>query len=376
MGDGFPQGETAAYHNIPFGDEVILRMAVENRSIRSGPSVVRPGSLVTKRWVRVCYSTLIRPTHNPKGRLKNRRWTSLDLLAERNWKPDRYLTNLSALRSTRPHLPFLSLSHSSRVVYPMDAERVLLSCPGRVQDWLGAAVDQIETLLHVPLPSLSGSDEAIGALRIKRKRPSRATGPYNLRSKNGGSGASPTTNWGSLSVSSDELLCAEKSPSRCENCVAEKGSRCSRDLPSCSRCHKNGMFCSYLEGAPAGCRKPQGRRRERSHISERGSGLPGEPLSATPVSGIPASGYPQPSLEQHLTVSPVNSPTGVSSVTALTKHQCQTAAVKRQVTMLPATPTISTPPLRTSKLEAPLEGAGAEPDVVANGLRSSLVTGR
>ena len=169
----------------------------------------------------------------------------------------------------------------------MSTERILLSCPGRVQDWLGAAAEQIETLLQVPLPSLSGSDEAIGALRIKRERPSRTTGPYSLRPKNPVSGAFSLANQVPPSVSSNLPLCEEKSPSRCENCVAEERSRCSRDLPSCTRCHRNGMFCFYLEGVPTGRRKPQGRTRLRS----RRKGEPGlsmECSSDVPVSDDPA----------------------------------------------------------------------------------------
>ena len=73
----------------------------------------------------------------------------------------------------------------------MDAERTLPSYLGRVQGRLGAAVDQIETLLQVPTPLLSGSDQIMEALRIKRERPSRTTGPYSSGSTNLVSGTSP-----------------------------------------------------------------------------------------------------------------------------------------------------------------------------------------
>lgn len=62
----------------------------------------------------------------------------------------------------------------------MDTDRALLSRPGRIQDLFGVAAEQIEALLQVPLPSPSGSGEAVGALRMKRENPSRGTGPYNL----------------------------------------------------------------------------------------------------------------------------------------------------------------------------------------------------
>ena len=164
----------------------------------------------------------------------------------------------------------ISSSSRSHLVHPMDQTRDRLSCPGRVQDWLGAAVGQIETLLLVPQPSLSGSDQAIGALRIKRERPSRATGPYNLRPTTATPAfdtETPSTAHhiaSSASFDFSRLLYAEKPLDRCENCVAEKGSRCSRDLPSCTRCVKIGTVCSYVEGVPAGRRKLRGRRCERT----------------------------------------------------------------------------------------------------------------
>jgi hypothetical protein len=179
----------------------------------------------------------------------------------------------------------------------MDQARERLSCPGRVQDWLGAAADQIETLLLVPQPSLSGSDEAIGALRIKRERPSRMTGPYNLRPTTVtpifGTGTSSTARRGissSVSLHFNESLYADKSFNRCENCTAEKGSRCSRDFPSCTRCARNGMVCSYTEGIPTGRRKPRGRRRKRSRrIGEEQLGLPVRSLlEVRPASENPA----------------------------------------------------------------------------------------
>lgn len=251
----------------------------------------------------------------------------------------------------------------------MDTDRVLLSCPGRIQDWLGAAAEQIEALLQAPLPSLSGSDEAIGALRIKRENLFLETGPYNLRPAT--SATSAASNQISLSVSSDGPLCTEVSPSRCENCVAEEGSRCSRDLPSCTRCRKNGFVCFYMEGVPTGRRKPQKRRPKRSPIGQGGPGLLVEPLLAAPASESPAllgtdevlaaryhhserlslyaSEHSQPSL-QHPTISSADSPTYVGYVEK------------------------STGPHRINKLEAALDITWAEsPDAVVNGLKSSLV---
>lgn len=129
------------------------------------------------------------------------------------------------------------------------------------------------------MPSLSGSDQAIGALRIKRERPSRRTGPYRSRRTN------PVSDTCRVppSVSSDRLLDGTKSPGRCENCVAEKRSRCSRDLPSCTRCHKKGLLCFYADGVPTGRRKLQ-KTRVRSRIRE---GKPGLSLESSLI--VPAS---------------------------------------------------------------------------------------
>ncbi|KAF9647604.1 hypothetical protein BDM02DRAFT_3270138 [Thelephora ganbajun] len=265
----------------------------------------------------------------------------------------------------------------------MDTERPPLSCPGRVQDWLGAAADQIETLLQVPLPSLSGSDQAIGALRIKRERPSHTTGPYNLQPTNLVSGAFPVTYQLTPSVSSDWSQCGGESPSRCENCVAEKRSRCSRDLPSCTRCRKNGLLCFYLEGVPTGRRKPQGRTRQQSRVKEGASGLPVESFLAAPISKDPAlletggalvtlhhhqdayplhavSEYVQSLLEKHTTVPPVGYPRDSLPAGNLKDSQHQTVVAKRQTTMLPATPNFSILPHRTSKLETARQIARVE----------------
>ena len=281
----------------------------------------------------------------------------------------------------------------------MDSGRTLLSCPGRVQDWLGAAADQVETLLRVPMPSLSGSDEAIGALRIKQEKSSRTTCAYDLRVTDEVSGAFHMCHL-SPSVSSDRPLCAEKSPSRCENCVAEKGSRCSRDLPSCTRCHKNGMVCFYTQGVPTGRRKPQGRRRERSRIKEGESGLLVEDFLIAPASEDPTllqidealaarchrpelsslctvSKVARPSLE-HLTAYLVGLSTEVSFSEKSTNPLCQTIAAKRHVTMLPALRTLNILPQGTNTLEDAPEVVGAEShpglsNSVANALDSSLV---
>jgi hypothetical protein len=281
----------------------------------------------------------------------------------------------------------------------MDAERTLLSCPGRVQDWLGAAADQIETLLRAPIPSLSGSDEAIGALRIKHQRPSRITCPYNLRPTRAVSGVFPTDHQISLSVSSEWPLFSEKSSSRCENCVAEKRSRCSRDVPSCTRCRKNGMFCFYTEGVPTGRRKPQGRRRERNRF-EGGPGLLAEAPLVAPLSGDPAlletetgeesaARYNQPATSSFCAVSesaqlsleypaftPTNFPIDASFVEKSTDPLRQIVAAKRQTTMLPGTPSFSVLPHRRSKPESTSEVTGAKlrqrlSD--AKGLKPSLV---
>lgn len=295
-----------------------------------------------------------------------------------------------------PRLEFISFHFTlltCRFVYPMNAERTLLSCPGRVQDWLGAAADQIETLLQVPLPSLSGSDQAIGALRIKSENPSWAACPYNLRRTNVASDAAfPVGHQISLSVSSDRLLCADRSPSRCENCVAEKGSRCSRDLPSCTRCRKNGMSCLYMEGQPTGRRKPQGRTYERSSVRDEGLGLLADASSVAPLSedaalleanrpqvaqypcpetsSLCAFEYTRPSLE-HPIISPIGFPRNVSSVEKLMDPSCQTLTAKRQIT---STSNFSILPHRMSRLEAALEVAEAEfSDAITNGLKSSSV---
>ena len=277
----------------------------------------------------------------------------------------------------------------------MDTKRTLLSCPGRVQDWLGAATEQIETLLQVPLPSLSGSDQAIGALRIEREKPAWKTCSYNLRSSDVVSAALPMDHQMSLSVSSGgEPLCPEKSPSRCENCVAKKGSRCSRDLPSCTRCHKSGMFCFYTEGV-ATCRRKLEGRRERSCTKEGEPDLPAEVLLVTPVpedpalpktdessaarysspetsSLYPVSEYVQRSLE-HSTIYPF--PAAVLPSEYPTDPLCQTVATNRQIT---GAPSFDVLPRRTNKLDATLEITGAElhpefPDEAANGLKPSFV---
>jgi len=285
----------------------------------------------------------------------------------------------------------------------MDPERTLLSCPGRVQDWLGAAADQIESLLRVPVPSLSGSDQAIGALRIKLERPSWATGPYSSCPLDLVSSVSSVTYQVPPSVSFDRPLCEEKSPSRCENCVAEKGSRCSRDLPSCTRCHKKELLCFYVEDVPTGRRKPQGSvARTRSRIREGEPGLPLESPLAVSASEDPAmlelreelatlyhhpdthpphtvSEWAQSSLEKHPAISPVGFPMGISSAKDLTSSQYQTVVMKRQVTMLSATPVPGALP-RRSKLEtahgiSSVELQSQWPDVVTDGSNPSLVRG-
>jgi len=272
----------------------------------------------------------------------------------------------------------------------MDTERTILSCPGRIQDWLEAATDQIETLLDVPQPSLSGSDQTIGALRLEREGPSWTADPYSSQSANLASGVFPATDQVSPSVSHDWPLSWEKSPSRCENCVAERG-RCSRDLPSCTRCRKNGLFCFYMEGIPTGPRKPQAKTRD--HVGEEGLGLLVEPLSGAPAWEHPApleadeaeaarchrpdtqllqavSQCAQLPLESYLAM---GFPTGNPSVGNLASPLDQAVATKRQTTMLPATPAFSTLPRRASKLEITREIARVElrskwSDAIADGL--------
>jgi len=278
------------------------------------------------------------------------------------------------------------------IIHLMDAERTRLSCPGRVQDWLGAAAYQIETLLQVPMPSLSDSDLAIGALRIKSEPPSRTTGPYSSQPTNLVSGASLVTYQVPPSVSSDRVVCEEKSPSRCENCVAEKRSRCSKDLPSCTRCHTNGLLCFYVEGAPGGTRA-------RSRITEGEPGLPLESSLVAPASEGPvlpetgetlatrchcpdnhsfyaASEYPLPSLEKYSTTPPVDYPTDIPSARNSTNSKFQPIVTKR-ITMLPATPAFSTLPYGTGKLETAREFASVElpsqwPSVVADELNPEM----
>ena len=88
------------------------------------------------------------------------------------------------------------------------------------QDWLGAAANQIESLLQVPLSPLSGSDQAIGALGIKRERPSWTTDPYGLHPTNLASGIPPVAHWVPPSVSFNRPQYGEKSPGHRENYVA------------------------------------------------------------------------------------------------------------------------------------------------------------
>ena len=245
----------------------------------------------------------------------------------------------------------------------MDAKRALLSCPGRVQDWLGAAAGQIENLLLVPLPSLSGSDQAIGALRIKREcRPSRTTGPYSLRPTKVAPGTSPVIH---LSASFSGSPPAEKSLSRCENCVAEKRSRCSRDLPSCTRCLRSGMFCFYMEGPPTGRRKPQQRRHRQRRVGKGGTGLPAQSSPDVTVSiledptlgetdelldtqhqqlSFPGSSeYTQSSVERWSNVYPTDFPMDL-----VTPKTNQSFVVKRPTTALRATSTFGTLPRKVN----------------------------
>jgi len=275
----------------------------------------------------------------------------------------------------------------------MDTERTVLSCPGRVQDWLDAAADQIETLLDVPQPSLSGSDQTIGALRLEREGPSWTAGPYGSQSANLTSGVFPATDQVPPSVSHDWPLSGEKSPSRCENCVAERG-RCSRDLPSCTRCRKNGLLCFYMDGVPTGRRKPQAKT--RGHVGEEELGLPVETFSVVPTWGYPTpletdeavaaqchrpdtrllqavSQYTQPLLDKYPTI---GFPAGTPSVGNPANPLDQAVVTKRQTTMLPATPTFSTLSRRASKLEVTREIARVElrskwSDAIADGLNPS-----
>ena len=247
----------------------------------------------------------------------------------------------------------------------MDTERAPLSCPGRVQNWLGTAVDQIETLLQVSMPSLSGSDQWIGALRIERERASRKTGPYNLRPKNVLSGASPENGSVSLSLSPNRSLGTGKSDSRCENCVAEKGSRCSRDLPSCSRCRKSGMFCFYAEGAPTGRRKPPRRGLRRDRVEERDSQLPAESLAAAPVSEGPSILEVGGTLAAQLFRSETHPLHAISESARLPEDR---------FAIFPDTSTPDTLLWRTSKLETAREIAewGKEQGALENALRERI----
>jgi len=278
----------------------------------------------------------------------------------------------------------------------MDTERTLLSCPGRVQDWLGAATDQIETLLDVPQPSLSGSDQAIGALRLKGERPSWTAGLYSSQSTDLASAVFLVPDQVPPSVSHNLPLCGEKSPSRCENCVAGRG-RCSRDLPSCVRCRKNGLFCSYMEGVPTGRRKPQVRTQDR--VGEEELGVPVEPFLVVPASEYPVplemdetvaqrhhpsahllhavSEYALPPLEKY---PPIGFPTDLPSLGNLANSLDQTVVPKRQTTMLPAAPTFSTLSRRASKLRITRETARVElrskrSDALSGGLNPSSMRG-
>lgn len=259
---------------------------------------------------------------------------------------------------------------------PMDAERTLLSCPGRVQNWLDAAADQIETLLQVPMPSLSGSDQAIGALRIKRERPSRTTGPYSLRPTNLVSGASPVIYQVPPSVSSDLSPCWEKSASRCENCITEKRSRCSRDLPSCTRCYRKGLSCCYVESVPTGRRKPQGRIHARSRIRDEEPGLPLESFSVIPISeesaipktdGVPNTRYHRQDTDPLHAISEY----GLSSL-----GKCQTASSVGY----PMDVSFGTLPRRMSEVETTCGATRVDSQsqwsaAVANGSNASSVQG-
>lgn len=277
------------------------------------------------------------------------------------------------------HFPIKSVSspfhpHLQPRMHPMDTGRTLLSCPGRIQDWLGAAVDQVESLLQVPIPSLSGSDLAIGAARIKLERSSWTTGPYNSHPTILVSSAFATAYQIPPSVSFDRPLCEEKSASRCENCVAE-GGQCSRVLPSCTRCH----------------------------VKEGESGLPSESPLAVSASEDPTvletheelailhcrpdthpphavSEYARSSLERYPTILPICPPMGTSSARGLSNSHYQTAVTKRQVTMLPPTPIPSTLPHGISKLETTYETSRMEsesqwPGAVVGGPNPSLTQG-
>jgi len=90
--------------------------------------------------------------------------------------------------------------------------------------------------------------------------------------------------------------------------------------------------------------------------------------------------YAQSSAEECSTISPIGSPTYISSAGGLENHQYQTVATKRQITMLPATPTFGPLPPGTSKLETARETARAElhskwPGAIANGWNPSSARG-
>lgn len=278
----------------------------------------------------------------------------------------------------------------------MDTERTILSCPGRVQNWLGTAADQIKTLLEVPQPSLSGSDQVVGALRLGRERPSWATGSYSSQPTDLAPGVLPITSQiPPLCLIQSVLVWREIC---CENCVAEKGSRCSRDLPSCARCRKNGLFCFYTEDIPNSRRKPEEGTRARGHTREGEPDLPGESFLVVPVLKSPAllgtddtlaaqcrtpdARPPQTVLEyvqlplKYPTISLVGRPTDIPSVGDLMNSQYRWAVTKRQVTMLPATPTFSVLPRRTSELEvARVELRSRWQNVAANGPNPNSMRG-
>jgi hypothetical protein len=88
------------------------------------------------------------------------------------------------------------------------------------------------------------------------------------------------------------------------------------------------------------------------------------------------SEYTQSSSEKYPTIPLVDSPTDTPSAGNRMNSHHQTVATKRQVTMLPATPTFSTLPRRASKLEIARETAKVElrsmwPGVIADGLNPS-----
>ena len=92
------------------------------------------------------------------------------------------------------------------------------------------------------------------------------------------------------------------------------------------------------------------------------------------------SEYAQSSSEKYPTIPLADSPTDASSAGNRMNSPYQTVATKRQVTMLPATPTFSTLPRRASKLEIARETAKVElhsmwPGVIADGLNPSSMRG-